>query len=403
MDRSAVVELVERVAAVDPRHADRSVLTSALTDIASMRAWLDGREVAVVGALALVASFPARCVAEAERVSMRHGERVVERAALAASLPAFGEAMDDGRVSGAHVDAMGHALRALEQREREQLRNDQDHLARLATALAPDAFARELRSAVAKLRTDDGMSRLAQQRRNTWLRTRVDTRTGMWCLSGEFDPLTGAAIAKRLQAAVETMFRDALPETAPSDPIARQEHLRALALAELVMSTGFRSGRGEIVAVIDADAATPSGEPAVDWGLPVEIPARVLAALAGTLDVNAVIVRNGVVLHAPGQLNLGRTTRVANRAQRRALRAWYPTCAVPGCQVHYDRCKIHHVTWWRHGGRTDIDNLLPLCVRHHLKVHEAGWVLDLGVGRSLTIRCPDGDVLSTGPPRRRAA
>jgi hypothetical protein len=119
--------------------------------------------------------------------------------------------------------------------------------------------------------------------------------------------------------------------------------------------------------------------------------------------VHTVVVRNGVVLHAPGNLNLGRSTRLANRAQRRALRGLYATCAIPGCTTHYDRCKLHHVIWWRHGGRTDLDNLLPVCSRHHHKIHDSGWVVELGPNRQLTIRYPDGTVQSTGPPTIRAA
>ena len=115
------------------------------------------------------------------------------------------------------------------------------------------------------------------------------------------------------------------------------------------------------------------------------------------------MVRNGVVLHAPGNLNLGRTTRLANRAQRRALRGLYATCAIPGCGVRYDHCKLHHVIWWRHGGRTDLDNLLPVCSRHHHKIHDSGWQVTLGPNRQLTIRYPDGTVQTTGPPTIRAA
>lgn len=141
----------------------------------------------------------------------------------------------------------------------------------------------------------------------------------------------------------------------------------------------------------------------MDWGLPVEVPYRVLADLLGEAEVHAVVVRNGVVLHAPGELNLGRTTRLAGTAQRRALRALYATCAIPGCSVRFDRCKIHHVRWWRHGGRTDLENLLPVCVHHHAKVHDAGWVVVLGPDRALEVRYPDGMVHNTGPPSRRAA
>ena len=71
--------------------------------------------------------------------------------------------------------------------------------------------------------------------------------------------------------------------------------------------------------------------------------------------------------------------------------------------MSFDRCKIHHVLWWRHGGRTDLANLLPLCAHHHSKVHAAGWVLTLDIMRNLTIAYPDGTVQATGPPGRRAA
>jgi hypothetical protein len=157
------------------------------------------------------------------------------------------------------------------------------------------------------------------------------------------------------------------------------------------------------VVVVDASQSDGSGGPLVDWGMPVEIRRRVLAELAGTADVHAVVVRNGAVLHAPGELDLGRTTRLANAAQRRALRAMYATCAIPGCSVRFDRCRIHHVIWCRHGGRTDLANLLPICAQHHGRVHAQGWQPALGPNRELTITLPDGTVHNTGPPNRRAA
>ena len=154
-----------------------------------------------------------------------------------------------------------------------------------------------------------------------------------------------------------------------------------------------------MIVVVDA---TSDGPPVVDWGLPVEIPHRILYELAGgDADVYPVIVRNGIILHAPGQLDLGRTTRLPNRAQRRALRALYPTCAIPGCQAGFDLCQIHHVIWWRHLGRTALANLIPLCTRHHHAVHDDGWQLTLQPDRTLTIAYPDGRQQTTGPPTRR--
>jgi predicted restriction endonuclease len=116
-----------------------------------------------------------------------------------------------------------------------------------------------------------------------------------------------------------------------------------------------------------------------------------------------VIIHNGSVIDADGELNLGRTTRLANRAQRRALRALYTTCAAPGCSVGVQHCKPHHVHWWRHGGPTDLGNLLPLCSKHHHLAHEGGWLLTLGPNRELTITLPDGQIMRTGPPSRKAA
>lgn len=109
------------------------------------------------------------------------------------------------------------------------------------------------------------------------------------------------------------------------------------------------------------------------------------------------------MIAADGELNLGRSTRLANRAQRRALRAIYATCGVHGCCVSFNHCQPHHVHWWRHGGPTDFANLLPLCRKHHHLAHEGGWLLSLGPNRELTITLPDGQIMRTGPPSRKAA
>lgn len=64
----------------------------------------------------------------------------------------------------------------------------------------------------------------------------------------------------------------------------------------------------DLLVVLDTTNTTGSGDPVVDWGIPIEVPARVLATLAGDTNPDVVVVRNGVVLYAPGNLNLGRTT-----------------------------------------------------------------------------------------------
>ena len=96
--------------------------------------------------------------------------------------------------------------------------------------------------------------------------------------------------------------------------------------------------------------------------------------------------------------------RTANRAQRRALRSMHRTCAHPGCTVPFSQTKAHHIRWWRRDrGPTDIDNLIPLCEKHHHLVHEGGWSLSMTPDRVATWTRPDGTVHWTGSTIDRTA
>jgi predicted restriction endonuclease len=64
---------------------------------------------------------------------------------------------------------------------------------------------------------------------------------------------------------------------------------------------------------------------------------------------------------------------------------------------------MHHVKYFEHGGPTDIDNLLPLCSKHHHCAHEGGWRIQLSSNRTLTINLPDGTTMCHGPPKALAA
>lgn len=110
------------------------------------------------------------------------------------------------------------------------------------------------------------------------------------------------------------------------------------------------------------------------------------------------------VLNGAGEVtDLGRSQRTVNRAQRRKLRAMHATCGGdPGCCVPFEQCEIHHVVFWRFLGRTDIENLLPLCSRHHHQTHEGGWTLSMTSDRTVTWTRPDGTIHFTGSSIDRA-
>jgi hypothetical protein len=429
MDVTAVCERVRGVAAARAAAvagtAERPGLEAGLRSVSVVRAWLAAAEVDLAAALAGRVSFPEGAIADAGRGSQAEAGRVLERGGTLGATPSLAAALGSGEVTPAHVDVVTKAAKGLEGTQRASLLARADRLARFAAGATVTEFRRKIDGEVRAVQAGDGMDRLRRQRRASRLRRWIDG-DGMWCLFGRFDPLTGVRMSARLDAEVEALFAEALPQDCPSDPVTKQEFLAAQALTQIFDQGGVahRAGRPEFVVLIEADAysggdtekdaeddgaarddAEPGSprEPRVEWGLPVEVPYRVLVELVGEADVHAVVVRNGVVLHAPGELNLGRTTRLANRAQRRALRALYRSCGVPGCGVRFERCKIHHLVWWRHGGRTDLSNLLPLCPHHHSLVHDAGWVITLGPNRELALTLPDGSIHNTGPPSRTAA
>ncbi len=62
-----------------------------------------------------------------------------------------------------------------------------------------------------------------------------------------------------------------------------------------------------------------------------------------------------------------------------------------------DDCRMHHIEFFRNGGKTSVNNLLPLCETHHHLVHEGGWILTMTSGRVATWRRPDGTIWHTKP------
>jgi hypothetical protein len=401
----SVVGLVESIAAVEWPVADQGVVERVLGDVRRVRGWLDSIEITAAARLAELAStspsmFPERLAADAARVSLIEAAKAFERAKTTTTVPELGVVLAHGDTSAGHVDVVTRALRPLTIEQRQRLAERGEVIARAAGQLPRDEFARALRGEVRRVCADDGIDRLQRQRRATGLRTWVDRESGMWCLRGEFDPETGLILDGRLKSMVETLFHDTTPDTCPADPLLKQQHLRALALVAL---TEGRDGRGrtEVSILIDAETLL-NGEhdqSVIDLGLGVDLPIETLRRMACCAEVIVPIITaaDGTSLH------LGREQRTANRTQRRALRAMYRCCAIPGCSVTFDKCQIHHVEWWgRDHGHTDIDVMLPLCHKHHHESHEGGWQLILDTRRNLTITYPDGQIETTGPPTIRA-
>jgi len=82
-------------------------------------------------------------------------------------------------------------------------------------------------------------------------------------------------------------------------------------------------------------------------------------------------------------LDLGRSRRLFNAAQRKALRLRDRQCRGEGCTVPATWCEAHHLTAWTGGGKTDLADGVLLCTHHHHRAHDPAYT---------TERLPNGDL-----------
>jgi hypothetical protein len=362
-------------------------------------------------------------------MTKREATDVLKRVLVIEEAPAVGEALAAGDLSAGHVDAISRAMKIAGD-SRDAFLGLLPDLVESASVMSVPEFTVEVTKAAKGVVTDGGLSTFEDQRRSTYLKIWNDA-TGMVNVRGMFDPEIGAILQSRVNSQVETMFHSGDRDI----PVVHHTHVdandfrRAHALVALVAddhddctrpagrgsaargdsagrdgmaasrgasrtatsrtatsrtatsrSAPSRTGgscRSDVVVHIDLETLTnglsASSTHRTSFGadLPVETIRRIAC------DANIIpLVLNGAGM----PLDIGRGQRLASAAQRRALEATHDTCAFDGCAVAFHACQIHHIEYWETGGPTDLDNMVPLCSRHHHAAHEGGWTLTLKPG-----------------------
>ena len=303
-------------------------------------------------------------------------------------MPSVQDALAEGTISAGHVDAIANAAAQLDDTAKAELVDLEKNLVNTAAAMPVAEFERQCQNLGRILAGDDGISRHERHRKARRVKRWVDRQTGMCKTLIELEAETDGAMWTAINAAIAAARAD------NEDADLTFDQLQTDAVVNLI--TGARSTDQrvpEISVLIDyhtllnglhdrSTCETSDGNP-----LPVETIRRLCCdgdilpiALGGMGEV----------------LDVGRSQGLANRQQRRALRAMYRTCAHPDCHVKFEHCRIHHVIAWETGGPTDLDHLIPLCDRHHHLVHEGQWTLTLRPDRTITLRRPDGSLYYTG-------
>ena len=82
----------------------------------------------------------------------------------------------------------------------------------------------------------------------------------------------------------------------------------------------------------------------------------------------------GIKFDRKGQiLDLGRTERLFVSAQRLVISVRDGGCLFLHCTKPPSACEVHHITDWRHGGKTDVRDGVLLCQHHHMLLHNNKW------------------------------
>ncbi|WP_072312981.1 HNH endonuclease [Agrococcus sp. Marseille-P2731] len=253
--------------------------------------------------------------------------------------------------------------------------------------LGPELLVTQARAYVAVLDPDGVLPSAERQRAMRSLKL-WQQEDGMWQLRMVCPPEAAAAIKSLLDAylspRVRVAFRDdgepgcdvdgaEVPHAGDGDPLEEE--------APLDDRTPEQKRHDVLVGLVQAhaasgDAPVAAGEPPVlvltgtvqafgdylhdrpstDRTLTIEhtgdlVPIETI----GRFLCHAALQR--AVVDAEGHvLELGRAERLFTRAQRRALAVRDRGCRVRGCGIPAAWCEAHHVVWWEHGGRTDVNN-----------------------------------------------
>ncbi|HWL45679.1 MAG TPA: DUF222 domain-containing protein [Ilumatobacter sp.] len=401
----APVALVEALDGAAVTAADSMRCAEWLRQSKKIRGWLDAFDSAVTSRLDELARQGESFGSEAEHVrcsgiTSKEAGKLKERSKTLDQAEGFSDALAQGDVTASHVDQLAAATAHLGDDVRAGVFERVDELLDHAKHHDPGRFGRHVRDVARRLERDAGIKRDQQQRRDSYLTINLNAGTGMYDVRGSLHPELGSRVKRAIDLQVAALIKQGEAERVPEfvDRTVNRNRLAADALGDLV-SGGHQMIRpliADLTVIADAETLatgeyhdhsiceTGDGAP-----LPVDSVLRLLCSAAVT---PLIVGRDGNPLFA------GRSNRVANRQQRRALRAMYRTCAAEGCDVEFGKCDMHHIVWWEHGGLSDLDNFVPLCSRHHHLVHELGWRLHLAPDRTLTVTDRNGEILMRATP-----
>jgi len=190
----------------------------------------------------------------------------------------------------------------------------------------------------------------------------------MWAITGELDPESGHVVSAAVRSHADPGNLD--PHDARTPGQRRADALTDICRYWLDHNTDttVTCGGAKPHITVTVDYATLTNAlgrlPEID-GTPVTPETiRRLTCDAGIIPV---------VLGTNSEpLDIGRRSRTIPPAIRRAVELRDKGCRWVGCDAPVSWCDVHHLKHWIDGGITALINLILLCRKHHVAVHEDG-------------------------------
>ncbi|MGI9602806.1 MAG: HNH endonuclease signature motif containing protein, partial [Acidimicrobiales bacterium] len=333
-------------------------------------------------------------LADRDSVTAARAAGDVARARVAGRFPVLADSIRAGEARPDNVDVLARMCDRMTPAEVDVLTSSDKVIAAAAERLGADSFRRKIHRLRDRIRADHGHTAAQQAAAETMARVWPSRDNHTYRLSAVFDVLQGAAVRQ----ARSHQKRVLAEQLGPGHGLSTDQ-VAAQALADLVVrganTEPTHHNTQPIVHLnVLTDGRTLSAGPHPDTiaettdGLPVT------PGTIGRLACDCVIRRVDTL--ADGNVNVSRSSRTATSAQRAALRARYPGCAISGAP--WSQVEIHHLVFREHGGHTVLENLIPISRRWHHLIHDNGWQLQMHTDRSLRLTRPDGTLHRNIPP-----
>jgi uncharacterized protein DUF222/HNH endonuclease len=328
--------------------------------------------------LAGVLNLSPRKAAQRVRHARYLGPRItVTGERLEPLLPAAAAARHAGEIGAGQVAVIIRTISKLPSTlPVEDIAQAEEFLVEQAKQFDPSVLAGIARQLLDTLDPDGRLADEAYQQRHRQL-SLTPSRDGMHRLTADLDPETAAL-------AMTVLHSLAAPRTDPDtwDRDERSSGQRLHDALRAVLKLALRSGQlprpGGVPATVlitmtAQQFQTGTGLASTSFGQHLTVPQALRLADQAAI---AWVVHNS----SGGVLNYGTTQRLASAQQTLALIARDQGCAFPGCTSPPEWTERHHVTPWRQGGGTDLNNLCLLCDYHHDRIDTGGWTITMRQG-----------------------